>query len=73
MYLKIKFWPELWRYLYLYLIVKRFQMLCHDQPDLNIFVKLIVQIGDCIRKTPSANYASGVVDYMQNLLSFVIF
>ena len=48
-------------------------MLCHDQPDLNIFVKLTVQIGDCIRKTPFANYASGVVDYMQNLLSFVIF
>ena len=48
-------------------------MLCHDQPDFNIFVKLIVQIGNCIRKTPSANYASGVVDYMQNLLSFVIF
>ena len=48
-------------------------MLCHDQSGLNIFVKLTVQIVDCIRKTPSANYASGVVDYMQNLLSFVIF
>ena len=53
-------------------IVNRFQRLCHVQPYLNIFVKLTVQIGDCIRKTPSARYASGVGDFMQSLPSFVI-
>ena len=38
------------------LIVKRF----HVQPELDIlFVKLTVQIGDCIKKTVSAHYASG--------------
>ena len=71
-HLKIKPWPKLWKYLYLKLIVKRFQRLCHVQPGLDIFVKLTVQIGDCIRKTPSAHYASGVGDFMQSLPSFVI-
>ena len=54
-HLKIKPWPKLWKYLYLKLIVKRFQRLCHVQPDL---VKLAVQIGECIGKRPSAHYAS---------------
>ena len=70
-HLKIKSWPKLWEYLYLKLIVKRFQRLCNLQPDLDIFVKLTV-IVDCIRKTPPAHYASGVEDFMQSLPSFVI-
>ena len=53
-HLQIKPWPKLWKYLYLKLIVKKFQRLCHVQSDLKMFVKLIVQIGDCIRKIPSA-------------------
>ena len=72
MHLKIQPCPNLWKYLYLKLIVKKFQRLCHVQPDLDIFIKLIVQIGNCIRKTPSAYYASGVGDFMQSLPSFVI-
>ena len=71
-HLKIKLRPKLWKYLYLRLIVKKFQKLCHVQPDLDIFVKLTVQIGDCIRKTSSAHYASEVGDFMQSLPSFVI-
>ena len=63
---------ETFFYLYLKLIVKRFQSLCHVQPDLEIFLKLTVQIGDCIRKTPSAHCASGTGDFMQSLPSFVI-
>ena len=50
---------ELWKYLYLKLIFKRFQRLHRVQPDLDIlFVNLNAQIGDCIRKTSSAPYAS---------------
>ena len=45
--------------------------MCHAQPDLEIFVKLTVQIGDCIRKTLSAHYASGVGEFMQSLPLFV--
>ena len=63
---------ETFFYLYLKLIVKRFQSLCHVQPDLEIFLKLTVQIGECIRKTPSAHCASGTGDFMQSLPSFVI-
>ena len=33
------------------------------QLDLDIFLKLAVQTGDCIRKTPSAHYASEVGDF----------
>ena len=62
---------ELWKHLYLKLIIKRFQRLCHVQSELAIFVKLTAQI-DFIRKTPSAQYASEVGDFMQNLFSFVI-
>ena len=62
---------ELWKHLYLKLIVKRFQRLCHVQSELAIFVKLTAQI-DFIRKTPSAQHASEVGDFMQNLFSFVI-
>ena len=36
------------------LIVQKFQILCHVQYDLEISVKLTVQIGDCIRNIPSA-------------------
>ena len=43
---------------------KKSQRLCHVQPDVDIFVKLTAQIGDCIRKTPSARYASEVEDFM---------
>ena len=70
--LKIKSWPKLWKYLYLKLIGTRFQRLCHVQPDLDTFVKLAVQIGDCIRKTPSAHCGSGIGDFMQSHPSFVI-
>ena len=69
---KIKPWPKFWSYFYLKLTVKRIQRLCNVQPDLDIFVKLIVQTGDCIRKIPSAHYASGIGDFMQGLPSFVI-
>ena len=65
-------WPKLWKYLYLKLIVRRFQRLCHVQADLDIFVKLAVKIADCIRKIPFSHYVSGVGDFMQNLPSFVI-
>ena len=36
------------------LIAKKFQRLHHVKSDLEIFVYLTVQIGDCIIKTPSA-------------------
>ena len=65
-------WPKLWKYLYLKLIVRRFQKLCHVQADLDIFVKLAVKIVNCIRKIPFSHYVSGVGDFMQNLPSFVI-
>ena len=68
-HLKTKSWPKLWKYLYLMLINKKFERFCH-QPDLDIYVKLTVQIRDCIRKTPSAHYASGVGDFMQSLPSY---
>ena len=71
-HLKIKPWPKLWKYLYLKLLVKRFQRLCHVQPDHDIFIKLTVQIGDCNRKTPSTHYASEIGDFMQSLPFFVI-
>ena len=48
--LKIKPWPKLWKYLFLKLIVKRFQRLCHVQLDLDIFVKLTVQIRIALEK-----------------------
>ena len=70
--MKINPWPKLWKYLYLTLIVKWFQRLCHVPPNLEIFVQLTVQIGDCIRKTLSAHYASGVGEFMQSLPLFVI-
>ena len=72
-HLKIKQEPKLWKYLHLKLIVKRFQRLCHVQPDLDIFVKVTVQIGDCIKKTRSAHYASEIGDSMQSLPLFVIY
>ena len=68
-HLKIKPWPKLWKYLYLKLIVNRFQRLCHVQPDL---VKLAVQIGECIGRRPSAHYASVDRDFIQSLPSFII-
>ena len=46
--------------------VKRFKRLFPVQLDLEIFVKLTAQLGDCIRKTPSVHYASGVGDFIQN-------
>ena len=69
-HLQIKPWPKLWKYLFLKLIVKRFQRLCRVQPDLDLFVMLTVQIGDCIRKAPSPDYASGIGDFMQSLPFF---
>ena len=62
--LEDKFLTKLWKYLYLKLIVKRFQRLFHVQPDLDIFVKVTVQIGDFIRNAPSEHYASGVREFM---------
>ena len=32
----------------------------------------VIQTGDCIRKTPSAQHASGVGHFMQSLFSFAI-
>ena len=46
--------------------VKRFKRLLPVQRDLEIFVKLTAQLGDCIRKTPSVHYASGVEDFIQS-------
>ena len=69
--LKIKPWSKLWKHLYLKLIVKRFQRLCHVSPDLFIFVNFAEQIEDCIRKTPSTHYTSGVENFMQ-IQPFVI-
>ena len=72
MQLKIKPWPKIWKYLYLKLIVKRFQRLCHVQSDLEIFVKLTVQIGDCIKNTPSPHYTSRFGDFLQ-ILQFLYY
>ena len=71
--LKINSCPKLWNYLYLNLIINSFQRLCHAQPDLDMFVKVAVQIRDCTPKTLSAHCASRVRDFMQSLPSFVIF
>ena len=71
-HLKIKLRPKLWKYLYLRLIVKKFQKLCHVQPDLDIFVKLTVQIGDCIKKNTLCTLCLRVVDFIQSLPSFVV-
>ena len=49
-HLKIKPWPKLWKYLYLKLMIKRFQRLCHVQLDLDIFVKFTLQIGIALEK-----------------------
>ena len=70
--MNIKPWPKLWKHSYLKLIVKRLQRLCHVSPDLFIFVNFAVQIEDCIRKTPSTHYTSGVENFMQIQPSFVI-
>ena len=60
---------ELWKYLFLKLIVKSFQRLCHVQLDLGIlFVKLTAQIGYCIWKILSAHYVSGVGEFIQYVL-----
>ena len=70
-HLKIKPWPKLWKYLRLRLILKKF---CHVQLHFDIFVKLAVQIGDCIKKhlLKKHHYASGNGDFMQSLPLFVI-
>ena len=63
---------ELWKYLFLKLIVKSFQRLCNGQLDLDIlFVKLTAQIGYWIWKIPSAHCVLGVGDFMQCLFLFV--
>ena len=44
---------QIWRDLFLRLIVYAFQRLCHFQPDLDIlFVKITTKIGDSIEKHP---------------------
>ena len=63
---------ELWKYLYIKLRDKRFKRLCHAQYDLDVFVKLTVQLENCIRKTTSAHYDSGVGDFIQRLSFFII-
>ena len=43
-------------------------MLRHVKPDYSILlVKLITQIGDCIKKVHSTRYTSGDGDFMQSL------
>ena len=45
----------------------------HIDPGLDIlFEKLTAQIGGCIWKTLSANYASGFEDFMQSVSLFLI-
>ena len=56
--LKIKPWLKLWKYLYLKLIVERFQSLYYVQLDLDIFVKLTVQIGIALEKQWQGGNAS---------------
>ena len=48
--LENKPWPKLWKYLYLKLIVQRFQRLCHVQLDLDIFAKLTWQLRIALEK-----------------------
>ena len=64
---------ELWKYLFLKLIIRSFQMLCLVQTDLAIlFVKLTAQKEYWIWKMPSAHDASGVRGFHAKPFLFVI-
>ena len=64
-HLKINPWPKLWKYLYLKLIVKRFQKLCHVQLDLDIFAKFTVEMGIALEKqwqgVNASHYREGAI------------
>ena len=61
---------ELWKYLFLKLITKSFQRLCHGCLDIDIlFVKLTAQIRHCFWKIRSVHCVSG--DWGFNAMPFL--